>query len=81
MRSGRRLRSCPCCGHSPGFCEPHRERLRRFRDELDGRAVLKSVGNGKRKKAGNPICCVPNCFESRARGESFCWKHEREDEE
>jgi hypothetical protein len=70
---------CPCCGHPTGLCEAHRSLLRRLRDEMDGEAVLKSVGNGKRKKALAPRCCMPGCFESRARGESFCWEHESEE--
>ena len=72
---------CPCCGHAGGFCDAHRTLLARIRGELDGVKKLASVGNGGRKKAGPPRCCMPGCYEPRGLGERFCLDHDGEDDE
>jgi hypothetical protein len=48
---------------------------------MDGEAVLKSVGNGKRKKAGPPICCIPGCHEARGLGRRYCVDHRELEED
>lgn len=72
------------------FCKPHQENLDRIRHELETDPKLlyrqrsdhpdrkiddaKTFGKGKRRPR-TPVCCVPGCFEERARTDSYCYEH------
>jgi hypothetical protein len=67
---------CPCCRAPGGFCPDHLARLGAVRDSIKAESSrVKSVGNGGRKKALAPRCCIIGCFNDRELGEAFCDAH------
>lgn len=69
----RPVSNCPCGCGTVGFCDAHRARLHRVREELrvsSGR--VKSIANKRKMRQGPPRCCNPACSETRVPPAAFC---------
>lgn len=86
-RTKRPPRPCPCGREDCevlGFCDDHLKLLHRVRDELGGSLVATGRYHQTSKARGYkpPVCCVDDCDEPRARGETYCIEHaDLEDQE